>query len=138
MIYFYYCWFNASLIKKPKASFNNSNNIMNLELTQTIEILADISLSNNNNRPEVVIGFAAQDHDLIKYAKAKIKAKNLDLCVVNDISDQHIGFYNNNNAVTLVTRDGKAEDISIRSKDEIARIILGKAYDMVKEIAALA
>ncbi len=130
----------SSLIKKPKASFNKSNNTMNLEITQTIDILSDISLSNNNdnNRPEVVIGFAAQDHDLIKYAKAKIKAKNLDLCVANDISNQNIGFYNDNNAVSLVTRDGEAEDISIRSKDEIARIILGKAYDMVKEIAALA
>jgi len=76
------------------------------------------------SRPRVVVGFAAESRDLVANAAEKLRSKNLDLIVANDISAKDAGFDVENNRVTLLSPDGEQEKLSLRSKYEIAEIIL--------------
>lgn len=54
-----------------------------------------------------MIGFAAETHDTLQHARDKRVRKGLDAIVVNDVSDQSIGFNSTNNAVTLIHEGGE-------------------------------
>ena len=111
---------NQASHKKPKEE------LQNLELIKNPDILNNISNSINNNikRPKICVGFAAQDTDVLNYAKNKLKNKNLDLCVANDISRDDIGFYQDNNEVIIIQKDLSHKLIAKNSKNKIAEVIL--------------
>ncbi|HEY6599493.1 MAG TPA: phosphopantothenoylcysteine decarboxylase, partial [Pseudomonadales bacterium] len=71
------------------------------------------------------VGFAAETHDAVVNARAKLARKGLDMIVLNDVSDQRIGFDSDNNAVTVITVDSE-ERIDIGSKTEIARALIAR------------
>lgn len=76
---------------------------------------------------QVLVGFAAETDHLIENAREKLLRKNLDMIVANDVSDTTIGFDSDDNAVTLCTRDGKAQKLPKDSKRNIAHAILDAA-----------
>ena len=78
------------------------------------------------SRPRLVVGFAAESRDLIGNASEKLKSKNLDMIVANDISAKDAGFDVENNRVTLLYPNGEQETLSLRSKFEVAEIILAR------------
>jgi phosphopantothenoylcysteine decarboxylase/phosphopantothenate--cysteine ligase len=71
-------------------------------------------------RPELVVGFAAETHDLIEHARAKLIAKACDLIVANDVSPKQGVMGGNRNTVHLVTSAG-VTDWPQLDKDEVAR-----------------
>ncbi len=73
---------------------------------------------------QIIIGFAAETHDLIKEAGRKLEEKNLDLIVANDVSQPDSGFAADTNEVTLVTADSEPVALPLLSKDEVADRIL--------------
>ena len=73
-----------------------------------------------------MVGFAAESRDLIANAAEKLKSKKLDLIVANDISASDAGFDVDENRVTLLYADGKQEKLSLRSKFDVAEIILAR------------
>ena len=75
-------------------------------------------------RPRVVVGFAAESRDLIANATEKLSSKKLDLIVANDISASDAGFDVDENRVTLLFADGEQEILSLRSKFDVAEIII--------------
>jgi phosphopantothenoylcysteine decarboxylase/phosphopantothenate--cysteine ligase len=77
-------------------------------------------------RPRVVIGFAAESRDLLQNAEAKLKSKNLDMIVANDISAPDSGFGVDTNRVTLLFSDAKKQPLSLMSKDEVAETIIAR------------
>jgi phosphopantothenoylcysteine decarboxylase/phosphopantothenate--cysteine ligase len=89
-----------------------------LELIPTRDILASLS---RDNRSYLVVGFAAETHDLETNAQKKLRAKNCDLIVANDVSQRDSGMESDENAVTIFFRNGKSKTISRRSKNIIAR-----------------
>ncbi len=92
---------------------------MRLDLEQNPDIIASVA-----RRERVyVVGFAAETENAIANARTKLIRKKLDMIVVNDVSDQRIGFDSNDNAVTVIVRDGE-ERIALRSKAEIARALI--------------
>lgn len=74
-----------------------------IALTPNPDIIATVATS--SQRPKLVVGFAAETQDALPNARAKLLRKNLDAIIVNDVSDQRIGFNSDNNAATLVTSD---------------------------------
>lgn len=97
----------------------------------TLEVAPDVLLAVASqkpdvSRPRVVVGFAAESRDLVANAAEKLKSKNLDLMVANDISAKDAGFDVENNRVILLTPDGEREKLSLRSKFEIAEIIMAR------------
>jgi phosphopantothenoylcysteine decarboxylase / phosphopantothenate---cysteine ligase len=70
----------------------------------------------------VLIGFAAESHDLIEAARDKLEHKNLDLIVANDITSEGLGFGSAHNRVSLVSGSG-VEDLPVMTKRALAREI---------------
>ena len=95
---------------------------MTLELTKTPDILSEVSSKRGNGM--LVVGFAAETMDVVKYARSKLKNKSLDLIVANDITKKGAGFDTDTNIATILTRSGAEIELSLMSKREMADKIL--------------
>jgi phosphopantothenoylcysteine decarboxylase / phosphopantothenate---cysteine ligase len=95
-----------------------------LRLKRTPDILAELGRLRASGAigATVLVGFAAQTHDVVARAREKRRDKRVDLIVANDVSRADAGFEVDQNAVTLVTASGE-RDIPLRSKAEIARAV---------------
>ena len=69
---------------------------MDLSLVPNPDIIA--SVADSKARPKLVVGFAAETHDVQDYARKKLASKSLDFIFANDVSDQAIGFNSEHNA----------------------------------------
>lgn len=78
--------------------------IMELRLIKNPDIIASVAAL--SKRP-FTVGFAAETHDLLGYARSKLERKKLDLIIANDVSVQGIGFNSDDNRVTLVDVNGE-------------------------------
>ncbi|MCJ7769238.1 MAG: bifunctional phosphopantothenoylcysteine decarboxylase/phosphopantothenate--cysteine ligase CoaBC, partial [Dehalococcoidales bacterium] len=87
-------------IKKDKAG-------LIIEMVKTPDILAEVKGN------FIKVGFAAESEDLIANAKKKLKEKDLDLIVANDITAKDSGFSADTNKVTIIDKSGKLEDLPL-------------------------
>ena len=78
---------------------------------------------NNKHRPSLVIGFAAETENLNKNAFSKLKQKNCDLIVVNDVSKKDSGLNSDYNRVSIIDNSGKIKVIKKNKKSFIANVI---------------
>jgi phosphopantothenoylcysteine decarboxylase/phosphopantothenate--cysteine ligase len=81
---------------------------------------------------QVLVGFAAETHDLEAEASRKLKEKNLDLIVANDVNRPDSGFQVDTNEVTLIAREGAPEPLPLLSKEEVAERILNRVAALIK------
>ena len=81
---------------------------------------------NNSQRPRLVIGFAAETNNLLKFAKEKRSRKYCDWMIANNVSDQSIGFDSDENEVSIIYGDNKIEKINKNTKTFIANEISKK------------
>ncbi|MEA2843869.1 MAG: phosphopantothenoylcysteine decarboxylase / phosphopantothenate---cysteine ligase, partial [Actinomycetota bacterium] len=78
--------------------------VPDIVLEPTPDILAELGA---RKRPgQILVGFAAETSDLVANAESKLRRKNLDLIVANDVSAAHVGFQHDTNAVTLLRPGG--------------------------------
>ena len=115
---------------KPLSSKENkikkkSNKKENIIFENTVDILNYIG-KNNRYRPKLVIGFSAETENLIKNSKSKLKNKNADWIIANDVSKKDIGFNKDYNAVTIIENNGKISEIKKNKKSFIASILSEK------------
>ena len=89
-----------------------------LRLIPTRDILASLPREGRNY---FVVGFAAETHDVEKNAQKKLRKKNCDAIVANDVSKTDSGMESDHNAVTIFFRDARSRTISRASKKIIAR-----------------
>jgi len=80
----------------------------------------------------IKVGFAAESEDLINNATNKLKTKQLDLIVANDITATDSGFDVDTNKVVLIDRRGNREDLPLLPKIEVAHKILDKVGELLK------
>jgi len=92
-----------------------------LELKATRDILSELG---KNKKNSFLVGFAAETDRVIEYAQKKLKEKNLDIIVANDVSDINAGFDSDNNTVSVLHRDGRVSHFGSASKDTVAGYIL--------------
>jgi phosphopantothenoylcysteine decarboxylase/phosphopantothenate--cysteine ligase len=104
---------SANKIKKT----NNINPI--IELEENIDILKYVS--NHKQRPKLVIGFAAEDNNIEDYAKQKLKNKNCDFIIANDIKNGKI-FGSKESHVKIISKND-IRDLGKISKKDLALII---------------
>lgn len=95
-----------------------------LELEQTTDILSALSAQRTH---QLLVGFAAETNDLVAHATDKLKSKGLDLIVANDVTAPGSGFGSDQNAATLIDRQGQVTALPLRSKRELADDILTAA-----------
>ena len=87
-------------------------------------------LANHNLlRPKLVVGFAAETHEIIKQAKEKLSKKHCDWIIANNVSNSSIGFNSDINEVSIIYKNNKIEKIDRNSKTFIA-------YEISKKIIA--
>ena len=100
-----------------------------VELAPTVDILESLGKKKGNR---VLIGFAAETNDLERHAREKMRRKNLDAIVANDVSRADIGFESDNNEVRIFFTDGEVLELPLATKDGIAvgvwRALLGKLF----------
>lgn len=94
---------------------------MTITLVRNPDIVASVAAL--SPRP-FTVGFAAETRDLLRYARDKLERKNLDMIVANNVAAEGIGFNSDNNAVTVLWRDGEAQ-FGERSKALLARELIG-------------
>lgn len=98
-----------------------------LELERTEDILAEVGKMAGRR---MLVGFAAETDDILENAQKKLKNKNLDLIVVNDLKRPGAGFETDTNAVTIIGRDGASMDLPLLHKTEIAARIIDKIVEL--------
>jgi phosphopantothenoylcysteine decarboxylase / phosphopantothenate---cysteine ligase len=106
---------------------------MTLELEPTADILAEIARHKavRAARPLIVVGFAAETENILENARKKLSSKSLDAIVVNDVSQEGIGFDSDRNAVTIISHDEVIE-VPETSKWEVAQRVLDQVVKMRK------
>ena len=98
-----------------------------LELERNPDIIAEIG---KNRGKRVLVGFAMETQDFLANAREKLKKKNMDLIVANNLREEGAGFRTDTNVITIINCEGKAESFDIMTKVEAAEKIL----DRVKKI----
>ena len=109
--------------KVAPAKIKKGREILTLELTPTPDILAELA---RRKGASVLVGFAAETEELVANAREKLRKKNLDLVVANDVGAKDAGFAAETNRVTLVSGDGEIEALPLLSKQEVAHRILDR------------
>jgi phosphopantothenoylcysteine decarboxylase/phosphopantothenate--cysteine ligase len=94
---------------------------LSVELEPTRDILAEIGLRKG---ARLVVGFAAETDNIIEHATQKLRKKNLDMIVANDVGGSETGFDSADNTATILTRDGGVIELPRMAKKEMAERIL--------------
>ena len=110
--------------KKSKEKIKKEDELM-IKLEKNVDILNYIS-NHNSMRPKLVIGFAAETNNLEQNALNKLKNKNCDWIISNNVSKKEIGFDSDFNEVTIFYRDEKREKLSKKSKSLISEEIVSR------------
>jgi len=99
-----------------------------LDLVQTKDVLKSLG---KKKAGKILVGFAAETENIVKNALKKLKEKNLDLIVANNVLEEGVGFESDYNQVSLVSLDGKSTQTGKKSKLEISRIIFDKVEEII-------
>ena len=103
---------------------------LTIRLERTPDILAELGRRRAAGAPPVLVGFAAETADLVARAREKLRAKQVDLVVANDVSRPDRGFAVDSNAATLVAPDGE-EDVPLGTKRALAAVILDRIESLI-------
>lgn len=112
---------SATKIKKNDSSFT-------IELEKTKDILKSLGEIKKN---QFLVGFALETNNEFENAKSKLKAKNLDLIVLNSLKDKGAGFGGSTNKVTFITNDGEVIQHDLKSKADVAQDILNQILKQI-------
>ncbi len=105
-----------------EAKIKKDDGVPELLLEPTTDILA--LLGRTKPAHQILVGFAAETDDVRANAEGKVKRKNLDLIVANDVSAPGAGFEHDTNQVLLLAADGAVQDVPLADKREVARAVL--------------
>jgi phosphopantothenoylcysteine decarboxylase/phosphopantothenate--cysteine ligase len=114
---------SAEKIKKDKKTFS-------VELKRNPDIIAEIG-KNKGNR--VLVGFAMETQNLLANAREKLKKKNMDLIVANNLQEEGAGFRADTNIITIIDRTGNIESFEKMTKVEAADEILNRVQKIIKK-----
>jgi phosphopantothenoylcysteine decarboxylase/phosphopantothenate--cysteine ligase len=98
-----------------------------LPLETTPDILMEVSKRKRDG--QIIVGFAAETDDLLSNAMDKLKAKDLDLIVANDLTLPGAGFDVDTNVVKIIDRSGKIEELPLMTKEEVAERLLERIIE---------
>lgn len=122
--------------KPEKLKKSAGDEALNLKLVENPDILKTIG-QRTKDRPELVIGFAAETEDVLAHAKKKLKSKAADWIVANDVSPETGIMGGDRNTVHIVSRDG-VDSWPDMSKDEVAEKIITRAAALLGQKKAAA
>jgi len=105
-----------------EAKLRKADGVPDVILKPTTDILAELG---RGKRPgQVLVGFAAETGDVLAGAEDKLRRKQLDLIVANDVTAPGAGFGHDTNAATILDAAGRRTDVPLTTKRDLARIVL--------------
>ena len=114
---------SSQKVKKAEASTS-------LTLEKTEDILSEIG---KKKKAWILVGFAAETENVVANAQKKLKEKNLDLIVVNDVTKPGAGFGQDTNQVKILFRSGEVKDLPLMSKEDVSQAILDEVGKLLKQ-----
>lgn len=113
-----------------KSKKDSDNELNKIELIENPDILKTMGQKKDQ---QFLIGFAAETHNLEKYARKKLKEKNLDMIVANDVSRKDTGFNVDDNEVIIYTKKEEKFEVPKTSKNNIADILIEKLIEEISK-----
>ena len=117
---------------RPKQAKNQkikkSNDDFALDLERNPDILKN--LSENKKDGQLLIGFAAETENLIENAKDKMKRKNLDMIIANNVANKESGFKSDMNIATILFKNGDKISLELMDKRALAK----KVFDEIEKL----
>lgn len=110
-------------IKKDKKT-------LSLELKNNPDIIAEVG---KNKGGRILVGFAMETQNLLTNALEKLKKKNMDLIVANNLREEGAGFRGDTNIITIIDRTGKSESLEKMTKIEAAEEILNRVQKIINK-----
>ncbi len=108
-------------VEVASQKINKKEDTISLKLKKTKDILESLGKIKED---KLLVGFALETQNELENAKTKLNKKNLDLIVLNSLSDKGAGFKTDTNKVTLITRNNKIHSFQVKPKKEVADDIL--------------
>ncbi|MCE3255226.1 MAG: coaBC [Rickettsiaceae bacterium] len=116
--------FRAKKVAKHKIKKTGTKNVFKLiEWVENVDILKTVATS--KNRPEIIVGFAAETDNIEKNAAKKLAAKKCDLVLANNVKDDEV-FGSDYNKVTVFSKNGPVEEWEKMTKQEVAKKLVTK------------
>lgn len=103
---------------------------MVVTLERNPDILASLGASRTESKRQVLVGFAAETEDLLANASKKLRSKNLDLIIANDLTQNGSGFGSDTNRVFVLGREGTVTELPQMPKECVAERI----WDRVEKL----
>jgi phosphopantothenoylcysteine decarboxylase / phosphopantothenate---cysteine ligase len=104
---------------------------LTLDLEPTPDILAELGRDSvHENRPRILVGFAAETDRMAENARRKLTGKGADMIVANDVTQEGAGFDADTNIVTLFLRDGREIPLPKLTKFDVANHILDRVLEI--------
>jgi len=113
-----------------KAKIKKADMASAIRLVKNPDILQE--LGQTKRKGQILVGFAAETHDVLENGRAKLEKKNLDMLVLNDVSKPGAGFDYDTNIVRFLHRSGEEEQMDIMSKEKVADLILDRVIKLRK------
>lgn len=112
-----------------KEKIKKKNATLALDLVHTPDIAA--ALGKHKKTGQLLVGFALETNNGESHAIEKLKAKNLDMIVLNNPLEEGAGFGHDTNRVSFLYPDNKHEIYELKSKKDVARDIAGAIFKMI-------
>ena len=119
--------YRPDVVAEQKIKKQSAN--MTVNLIKNPDILAELGSSKSS---QFLVGFAAETQDLAKNATEKLRRKNLDMLVANDVTQAGAGFESETNIVKVFYQDGVSEELPQMSKLELAAVLLDRVQQKRK------
>ena len=104
-------------IEFSEKKIKKDNNKLNIRFEKTTDILFELG---QNKKNQILVGFALENNNELSHAKNKLEKKNLDLIVLNSLSDEGAGFGYDTNKITVVDCSGNVTPYKLKKKNEVA------------------
>ncbi len=119
-------------LKKSKNKLKKEyKDIKEIKVEKNIDILEYLG-KNNKHRPKLVVGFSAETENISRNSLLKMRKKNCDLMIANDVSKNDVGFNSEYNKVSIIDSNGKMKIVKKNKKsfiaNKIAEVILNKLF----------
>jgi phosphopantothenoylcysteine decarboxylase/phosphopantothenate--cysteine ligase len=121
--------FSVAEYRENKIKKHDNLIVTGIDLVKNPDLISQMSKIKKDH--QLVIGFAAETENVFDNAQEKLRKKNLDLVVANDVSRSDIGMGSDDNEVSFIFPDSRCEQLSKTSKTNVAKRLLNIIEDMV-------
>lgn len=121
--------FRPEIVADQKIKKNPDTDSITLKLVKTDDILKTVGSQKKEN--QVVVGFALETENGIANAKKKLHTKSIDLIVLNEMSEQGVGFKTKTNKISIINKNDEMTEFDLKPKSEVALDVLNAIYQYI-------